>query len=156
MSRLSSACARAATVRAGGARDGEAVEPERDSVRVAEPPEQPEAPLEERPCRSHLPGDHEVQREPVERPRDARLVAEALVDGERLSKERLCLRVVPARPCTSASPVYASATPLASSSERESSSASRQSVLGAVVVALVVREDAVPAQRAGAGRRCLG
>jgi hypothetical protein len=67
-------------------------------VRVAEPPEQPEAALEERPRTIVVSRHHEIHREPVERPRNRLLLAEAFVHGQGLSKEPLRLRVVPARP----------------------------------------------------------
>ncbi len=128
MSRLSSACARAATSAPGGTGDGEAVERERDAVRVAEPPEQLEAALEERPGAVVVSGDHEVHREPVERPRDPlpprRGPRRRPGPRERASPPPGSPRASSARaraPCTPPR------RPCASSSERESSSASWQS-----------------------------
>ena len=125
-------------------------------MRVAEPPEQPEAALEERPGAIDVSGDHEVDREPVERPRDSHLVAEAFVDGEGLSKERLRLRRslrVSSGPARVRVRLRDALGVVERARELECFPAE---LLGTVVVALVVREDAVAAQRAGAGRRCLG
>ena len=83
---------------AGRSRRGQTVEPQRDSVRVAEPPRQPQAPLEERPGTIHLAGDHKTDREPIESPCDPSVVSHVLVRGQRLVKELLGGGVVAACP----------------------------------------------------------
>ena len=125
MARLSSAWARGVGERAGGAGDGEAEEPERDSVRVAEPPEQ-QGCARRAAVRVPSPRDDEVHREPVERPR-SRSRRRGPRSRESLAEERLCLRVVSSRLGHERDPVWASAMPFPSSSERDSASASRQS-----------------------------
>jgi hypothetical protein len=79
-------------------RCGQTVQPERDSVRVTEPPKDPEAPLEELPGTVHAPGDHEAHRKSIEGTCHPSLVSQVLVDGQRLAKELLGGRVVSARP----------------------------------------------------------
>lgn len=103
------------------------MEPERDPREVPAAAEQFEAPFEEGPRTIGLCAQREPDAEPVERARRPLLVAELVVDGQSLLEERLCLRVVAARPLHEREPVSASAMPFGSPSERDRSSAARQS-----------------------------
>ena len=90
-----------------------------------------------------------MEREPVERPCHSGLVAETFVDGQGLAEERLRLLVVPARPSHQReSGVRLRDALLVLERSRELESVLTQ-LLGTVVVALIVREDAVPGQRTG-------
>ena len=89
--------------------------------------------------------------ESVDSASDVRFVVEALVADESFAEERLCLRVVSSRSVHEPDPClgFGDALPVVEG-ERQREGLLTE-CLGSLVVTLVMGEDAVPAQDAGAG-----